>query len=165
EQLTAPALVCFPRKGFQRTSMADIVTESGLSPGAIYLHFDSKQAIVTAVAESVIARRMGQIDEHRRAGADLDPPELLAALVAGLDEDLHDTRILLQLWSESTVDGGLAPLIGSVFAQVRGVLVGYLGTWAAARHGLAEVDARGWAERVLPACIAMMMGLVTQRAP
>lgn len=164
EQITAAALACFARKGFQRTSMADIVAESGLSPGAIYLHFESKQAIVTAVAEGVIARRMGQIDEHRRAGADLDPPDLLRALVAGLDSDLHDTRILLQLWSEATVDAELAHLVGTVFGTVRGVLVGYLATWAAERHGLVDTAARAWADRVLPAFMAMMMGFVTQRA-
>ena len=36
DQIVDAALRCFSRKGFQRTSMADIIAESGLSAGAIY---------------------------------------------------------------------------------------------------------------------------------
>jgi AcrR family transcriptional regulator len=36
------ALRCFTRKGYMRTSMDDIVAESGLSKGTLYWHFKSK---------------------------------------------------------------------------------------------------------------------------
>jgi AcrR family transcriptional regulator len=36
------ALRCFTRKGYLRTSMGDIVAESGLSKGTLYWHFKSK---------------------------------------------------------------------------------------------------------------------------
>ena len=36
------ALRCFARKGYLRTSMDDIVAESGLSKGTLYWHFKSK---------------------------------------------------------------------------------------------------------------------------
>jgi AcrR family transcriptional regulator len=36
------ALRCFTRKGYLRTSMDDIVAESGLSKGTLYWHFKSK---------------------------------------------------------------------------------------------------------------------------
>jgi AcrR family transcriptional regulator len=44
------AIVCFSRDGFHRTTMKDIVRESGLSPGAIYNYFRSKEEIIEANA-------------------------------------------------------------------------------------------------------------------
>ena len=36
-QILRAAAACFERKGYQRTTMADIIRESGLSAGAIYV--------------------------------------------------------------------------------------------------------------------------------
>jgi AcrR family transcriptional regulator len=47
-QVLDAAVVCFARTGFHRTSMQDIVAESGLSPGAIYRYFTGKEEIVDA---------------------------------------------------------------------------------------------------------------------
>ena len=41
-EIARAALRCFARKGFDATSMADIIAESGLSAGAIYGHYKSK---------------------------------------------------------------------------------------------------------------------------
>lgn len=50
-QIIAAAVECFSRKGFHQTSMQDIVAESGLSPGAIYLYFKSKEEIIKTIAD------------------------------------------------------------------------------------------------------------------
>jgi AcrR family transcriptional regulator len=61
------ASTCFAAKGFRGTSMADIVSESGLSPGAIYGYFEGKGEIVAAIAEerhayeeSLVSTALGQ---------------------------------------------------------------------------------------------------------
>ena len=41
----------FLEKGFDKTSMNDIATTAGISIGAIYHHFQSKDAIIKAVTE------------------------------------------------------------------------------------------------------------------
>lgn len=46
EQIIQAAARCFSRKGFYRTSMDDIVTESGLSKGTLYWHFESKDDLL-----------------------------------------------------------------------------------------------------------------------
>ena len=49
-QIIEAALACFCRKGFSHTTMDDIVAESGLSKGALYWYFDSKEDLfVTAI--------------------------------------------------------------------------------------------------------------------
>ena len=44
-QILAAALDCFGRKGLHAAKMDDIVAASGLSKGAIYFHFESKDEI------------------------------------------------------------------------------------------------------------------------
>src|ERR1700722_20263584 len=51
QQIVDAARARFASHGFARTSMADIVTESQLSTGAIYRYFASKDEIVIAVCE------------------------------------------------------------------------------------------------------------------
>lgn len=51
QQIVDAARARFASHGFARTSLADIVAESGLSTGAIYRYFGSKDDIVLAVCE------------------------------------------------------------------------------------------------------------------
>jgi len=47
-QILTAAWTCFTRKGYNNTTMDDIVAESGLSKGSLYWHFDSKDALFEA---------------------------------------------------------------------------------------------------------------------
>jgi AcrR family transcriptional regulator len=42
---------CFARSGFHQTSMQEICTEAGMSPGNLYRYFPSKESIIAAIAE------------------------------------------------------------------------------------------------------------------
>jgi AcrR family transcriptional regulator len=48
------ALRCFIRTGYHRTSMDDIVKESGLSKGTIYWYFKNKRALFIALFDRVV---------------------------------------------------------------------------------------------------------------
>ncbi len=51
ERILDAAKLCVVRSGFQGASMHDICTESGMSPGALYRYFPSKEAIILAIAD------------------------------------------------------------------------------------------------------------------
>lgn len=160
EQIAAAALACFAEKGFQRTSMADIIDASGLSAGAIYLHFESKQQIVLAVGRRVLGRRLGDLESM--AGGDLaDPVATLQLLLGGMVDDILDTRLLLQVWGEATTDPELASLVTEIFATLREALTAYLTAWAT-RKGAADPEA--WAATAFPAMLALAQGFMVQRA-
>jgi AcrR family transcriptional regulator len=160
EQIAVAALACFAEKGFQRTSMADIIEASGLSAGAIYLHFESKQQIVLAVGRRVLGRRLG--DLQSMTGDDLpDPVSTLQLLLGGLVTDILDTRLLLQVWGEATTDPDLSVLVTDVFVSLREALTGYLTTWAT-QQGVTDPDA--WARTAFPAVLAVAQGFLVQRA-
>ena len=52
EQILAAAMACFARQGYHATSMDDVVRESGLSVGAIYTYFSSKEDLFLALADA-----------------------------------------------------------------------------------------------------------------
>lgn len=160
EQIAVAALNCFAEKGFQRTSMADIIEASGLSAGAIYLHFESKQQIMLTVARRVLSRRLGDL-ESVTDGQPIDPVAMLQLILAGMVDDLHDIRLLPQLWGEATTDPELAALVSEIFATVRHALTRYLTAWAT-RHGVADPEA--WATSAIPAMLAFAQGFMLQRA-
>ncbi len=45
------AIACFARGGFHATGMQAICAEAGMSPGALYRYFPSKEAIIEAIVE------------------------------------------------------------------------------------------------------------------
>jgi len=54
-QILDAAAAVFARKGFYQASMDDIVVEAGLSKGALYWYFKSKDQIITAILDRLFA--------------------------------------------------------------------------------------------------------------
>lgn len=57
--ILAAASACFARKGYHRTTMDEIVIESGLSKGTLYWYYKSKQDLFIAMFESWAEVTMG----------------------------------------------------------------------------------------------------------
>jgi AcrR family transcriptional regulator len=52
QRIMEAAKTCFVRHGFQGASMQQICAEAGMSPGALYRYFPSKEAMVEAICEA-----------------------------------------------------------------------------------------------------------------
>jgi AcrR family transcriptional regulator len=50
-QILDAAVRCFARHGYYETTIEDLVAETGLSRGALYLYYPSKEAIYLAISE------------------------------------------------------------------------------------------------------------------
>src|SRR5215475_4947596 len=101
------ATVCFARDGFHRTSMEDIVTESGLSPGAIYCYFRGKHEIVEAISAQRHARDSALLDQFASASSIAEGLDRLShALIALLNdpEERERRKVSIQFWAESLLD-------------------------------------------------------------
>ena len=72
-QIIAAATKVFSERGFAEARMDDIVAESGLSKGALYWYFDSKDAIIVAILDRVFDWEAAHLDEilDREASAEL----------------------------------------------------------------------------------------------
>ncbi|MGH8447201.1 MAG: TetR/AcrR family transcriptional regulator [Solimonas sp.] len=70
EDILQALLRCIARKGIADTTIADLIAESGLSAGAIYRHFENKDALliglmrhrVKAVTEEIVLEELGSFD-------------------------------------------------------------------------------------------------------
>ena len=56
------AATLFARHGFQRTSMAQVATEAGVSRATLYLRFRDKRSLFEALAESLVASALAAAD-------------------------------------------------------------------------------------------------------
>ena len=165
DQIVDAALRCFSTRGFQRTSMADIIAESGLSAGAIYGHFDSKQHLSLAVAKRILGNRMVEFGERVEQTGQLPPPSaMLRLMMTGLTGEVRDIAILVQLWGEGVTDPEMAGMIGPIFQEVRGVMGPYLTRWAIERRGLGTGAAAAWADDLVPVFLGLGQGYIIQSA-
>ncbi|WP_343676863.1 TetR/AcrR family transcriptional regulator [Paraburkholderia heleia] len=63
---------CFRREGVSAAGISGIMGEAGLTNGAFYLHFESKEALVREAVGSALAERQQNLEEKVQAGADLE---------------------------------------------------------------------------------------------
>jgi AcrR family transcriptional regulator len=113
ERLLDAAERCFARSGFHRTTMQDICREAGVSPGALYVYFDSKEALIAGICE----RERAEFAE--RLAAATAAPDFLAAL-RGLGEHyfVHDPVYKRQMCIEIGLESTRNPRVGEIYRGV-----------------------------------------------
>lgn len=128
-QIADAALRCFQRDGFSRTSMADIIAESGMSAGSIYSHFSSKADLVRFVAVEVLTIRFAAFAPGPGEGGEIRPPSVV---IRGVTQDLDRERaqLLLQVWADVRRDEDVASLAREQIARLQGLVVTALRPWA-----------------------------------
>jgi len=122
DHILAAARRCFLRDGFHATSMQDLFAEAGLSSGAVYRYFASKDEMIMAIAEEnsreVLAMMHAAAAEHpgRSAGAALaDALEII--LVRDAQDGLGGMALLV--WAEALRSPGIAAQFRDLFARLR----------------------------------------------
>jgi AcrR family transcriptional regulator len=160
EEILKAAKACFAREGFHATSMRDIYRECGLSPGAVYNYFASKEEIVRALGEERLREA-----QARREALELieDPIEALRLLAAGTREELvreEDLLLQLQLDAEALRNESIAEVSRQAFDATLETVVGLIGRAQSAGF----VDPRLDADALGRVLIGAFQGLVVQTA-
>jgi AcrR family transcriptional regulator len=161
-QILEAARGCFAREGFHRTSMADILGAAGLSAGAVYRYFRSKEELVAAIAGQAGEGLRERLAEVSSAEPAPPPAEVLEAVLAFVDSQARpegSLRIALQVWAEALRDPALAGRVEETYAMLRdGLVVGCRRAQEAGSLGPdADPDAIG---RVL---VSLVPGYVLRR--
>ncbi|MFT3691153.1 TetR/AcrR family transcriptional regulator [Paenirhodobacter sp.] len=86
DQIMAGARRAFFASGFEATSMGEIARKAGVSKGTLYVYFDSKEALFTALVEEM----RGQCAEQLTA-VDAADPDVARALTT------YATQLILRL--------------------------------------------------------------------
>ena len=155
------AIACFSRDGFHCATMQDIVRQSGLSPGAIYNYFKSKEEIIEAIAVNRHAK------ERRMVTKAMKEDSKVSALKQIRDEFFGELkqrkerlrrRVSIQAWAEAQRNPKILRIVRRSFQEPCKLLTNALAQ--AQRRGeiSAEVDPEAMARFV----IAAFHGLVLQ---
>ncbi|WP_345499981.1 TetR/AcrR family transcriptional regulator [Nocardia callitridis] len=107
QQILDAAQLCFATKGFHDTSMQDVFAESGLSAGAVYRYFKSKNDLVAALAAQTTVRLRERMTEAIRADTLPTPAELVTIVATYITEHSGPgglVRLAPQAWSLALVD-------------------------------------------------------------
>jgi AcrR family transcriptional regulator len=121
QQILDAARTCFVRNGFHVTSMQDVIAEAGLSVGAVYRYFRSKDEIIEAIAEGY-AEQIGAVLDDVVS----DPGRTLIEAMGTAFEVMETNagpdgalRIAVQVWAESVRDASAARTAARFFQRFR----------------------------------------------
>src|ERR1700742_542356 len=131
--IMAAARRCFVREGFHASSMQDLVAEAGMSSGAMYRYFASKDAVIEAIAADNLDQVVAVLAQAIGDGA--SPQAAIAAVLEFVTmrhaEDGF-AAIAVLVWSEALRSATLAAHLRGAIATA---LVTLSGNVHAAPHG------------------------------
>jgi AcrR family transcriptional regulator len=165
QQIVSAALGCFARDGFHATSMRDVVRASGLSAGAVYSYFPSKDDLVAAAVEPILGQLSAALDDALTATEPPSPTavvglllERIVPLATGGEVDF--TRVAVTAWGEALRDRAVHHLAVGTYRGVRDRLAEVVVRWRDAGHLAADADVEALAQVVF----SMVIGYVLQHA-
>jgi AcrR family transcriptional regulator len=88
-QILEAALAVFARLGFQQTRMDDIAEQAGLSKGALYLYYKSKDAIIAALLKYFFTQEFKRLQAFVEADHEVSVHDQLMALTRQLAAAMH----------------------------------------------------------------------------
>jgi AcrR family transcriptional regulator len=162
QQILDAARRCFLRDGFHNTSMQDVIAEAGLSVGAVYRYFPSKNDLITAIAQSVIGGADGVFADLAAADPPLPLVEVLDRALTYVDTQTGPDgalRLAVQVWSEAQRDPALAEFVTTTYTRFRNHFVAI----ARRAHDAGELPPDADPETVGPALFGLVPGYFMQR--
>jgi AcrR family transcriptional regulator len=161
QRILDAAKTCFVRSGFQGASMQEICAEAGMSPGAVYRYFASKEAIIEAICEA--DRR----EDARLFEAILGNPDVIEGLVFGAMTHIryvHETNaapLFAQICAEAMRNDAVESTCRFHMEQVQAMFRAYIG--AAQARG--EIDPPVELDILVPALMAVVHGMALNDLP
>ncbi|UGT54190.1 TetR/AcrR family transcriptional regulator [Nocardia asteroides] len=122
KQILEAAQRCFTRKGFHETSMQDVFAEAGLSAGAVYRYFASKNDIIFALILETMTPLRGRMAEIIRSEQAPTPAEVVRLVTSevikrgGPDGPL---RLAPQAWAMAMVQPEASVPVRAAIAGMR----------------------------------------------
>ena len=164
-QILEAAWICFQKEGLQATTMDDIIRASGLSAGAVYSYFASKDDLIVAAVTASLASLRALVGPLLHAEPARNPAELLLVLTSTIDgftarEHYDLKRIALLGWSEAQRNERLRATMRSFYVDFRDDLATALNRWGGHFPGEAGPAGQNLAKTLL----SLLLGFVVQSA-
>jgi AcrR family transcriptional regulator len=164
EQILDAAVATFAVQGFQATGMAEIITASRLSAGAVYRYFASKDELIEAIVDRVLDEAAGRIEQLFAEEGPLDPARavgLVVTTVASIADrgPVDVSRLAVQAWGEALRNPAIAKVAGRAYRRLRAVFAEELRREMAGGRLPATLDVPA----ASAALLSLVLGFVVQR--
>ena len=165
DQILAAVWPCFLRKGVHGTSMEDIIRESGLSAGAVYLYFKGKDELILAAISTYMGQLRGFLLPVLMREAALAPLPFVHEMASAITK--HTQRVGIDLnsvilmgWSEAQTNGAVKALVTDFQTKYRDALTEVVRQWQRCKYVRSEADA----EAIAKALLSFFLGSIVQEA-
>lgn len=116
------AALCFSRSGFNGTSMHEICGEAGMSPGALYRYFPSKEAIIIAIVEEERAMRVSCVEMLETAPSFIEGLARMGHALFSDDMPMVCLKLGPEIYAEAARNPALKPTFDAVEEEMNGAL-------------------------------------------
>jgi AcrR family transcriptional regulator len=123
-QIIEAATVVFAEKGFGGATMEDIADQAGINKATIYRYFDSKDALIQAIAEAIFAQELAEL-QSAYASSGTATERLTAfyeALIADEGEVLPLMPIVYEFYARGLRREDIRRVIAGFISQSAGLL-------------------------------------------
>ena len=161
QRILDAAQVCVVRSGLQGAAMQQIGAEAGMSPGALYRYFSSKEAIIEAICEA------DRANDAELFASILSNPNVIDGAVEGAMahirhvHETHAAPLFAEICAESMRNEAVGRSCFKNMERVLDVFRGYLG--GAIERG--EIDPPVDLETLLHTIMAMVHGMALNDLP
>ncbi|MBC6464028.1 TetR/AcrR family transcriptional regulator [Actinomadura alba] len=163
QQILEAARICFIRKGVHETSMQDVFAESGLSAGAVYRYFKSKNDIIVAIMGATGLRLRDFMEEvlHEDPLPPLDDVVYrFAEVIVSWSGEGGVTRLAPQAWALATYDPQFAGRVRDTMGGMRDLWIVYAERLRDAGRLPSDADT----DAVGKLLVGLLPGFIIQRA-
>lgn len=128
QQIMDAALVCFARRGYHKTTMDDIVVESGLSKGTLYWYFKNKDDLFFSLVKSFFVDMRQDMDViFKQYTSATDRLRAIAQELVRFFQGAEDFfNVFFEFWMQSTLSEELNEWTSNLLVQYREVLAGII---------------------------------------
>jgi AcrR family transcriptional regulator len=164
EQILVAARKCVAAEGFHKTTMAHVIEESGLSAGAVYGYFRSKDDLILAIAGQafgLVDRALEDLLATEPTPSPAQVVETLTGLVVEQAEagEVDLTRVIVAAWAEAVRNDSVRVKVARTITSIRGRMVDLVRAQQEAGH----LDPAANAEHVAQSLMGLLPGFILQR--
>jgi AcrR family transcriptional regulator len=159
-ELIAAAATVFAERGYDATSVEEVIRRAGLSKGTFYFNFTDKEHLFLAVIQDRIDDPARALMAITATAASSTPTA--GTVSAGLDELLRNERTTLLLLQEYWSRAARDETIGARYRERQASLRDALAATLQARHDHTGVPLTFEANRLAQAFIALGQGLALE---
>lgn len=157
-RLLEAALQTFSQVGYEAASVEQVCTAAGVSKGAFYHHFPSKQAVFIELLERWLTGIDTQIEQARAETSDVNQAFVkMSAALPGIFRDAeHRLPVFLEFWAHASRDPEIWERSIAPFHRYRDVFAAWI------RQGMRagtfrEVDAQATSRMFLALAVGLLL--------